>query len=116
MSYNKTETSVDQRLVIARTEVIWPRIYKQSSLTSPQQRLGIRNLTQGTDIQNRYKNHIIHEMKCQNKRKSTNWEHFFSYLGFLLETFTNHGTAGEGGGHFFNSSLPLPPASQTLRH
>ena len=23
---------------------------------------------------------------------------------------------GEGGGHFFNSSLPLPPASQTLRH
>ena len=24
--------------------------------------------------------------------------------------------SGEGGGHFFNSSLPLPPASQTLRH
>ena len=26
----------------------------------------------------------------------------------------NHRTAGEGGGHFFNSSLP--PPSQTLRH
>ena len=37
-------------------------------------------------------------------------------LGFLLRTFTNHRTAGEGGGHFFNSSLPLPPASETLRH
>ena len=41
---------------------------------------------------------------------------FFFYLGFLLRTFTNHRTAGEGGGHFFNSSLPLPPASQTIGH
>ena len=41
---------------------------------------------------------------------------FFFYLGFLLRTFTNHWTAGKGGGHFFNPSLPLPPASQTLRH
>ena len=40
---------------------------------------------------------------------------FFFYLGFLSRPFTNHRTAGEGGGHFFNSSLPLPPASQTLR-
>ena len=41
---------------------------------------------------------------------------FFFYLGFLSRTFTNHRTAGEGGGHFFNSSKLLPPASQTLRH
>ena len=41
---------------------------------------------------------------------------FFVYLGFLSGTFTIHGTAGEGGGYLFNSSLPLPPASQTLRH
>ena len=42
---------------------------------------------------------------------------FFSvYLGFLSRTFTIHRTAGEGGGYLFNSSLPLPPASQTLRH
>ena len=40
----------------------------------------------------------------------------FFYLGFLLRKCTNHRTAEEGGGHFFNSSLPLPPASQTLRH
>ena len=41
----------------------------------------------------------------------------FFYLGFLSQiTFTNHRTAGEGGGHFFNSSLPLPSASQTLKH
>ena len=41
---------------------------------------------------------------------------FFFYLGFLSRTFTIHGTAGEGGGYLFNSSLPPPPASQTLRH
>ena len=41
---------------------------------------------------------------------------FFFYLGFLSQTFTNHRTAGKGGGHLFSSSLPLPPASQTLRH
>ena len=41
---------------------------------------------------------------------------FFFYLGFLSRTLTNHRTAGEGRGHFFNSSLPLSLASQTLRH
>ena len=40
----------------------------------------------------------------------------FFYLGFLSRTFTIHGAAGEGGGYPFNSSLPLPPASQTLKH
>ena len=40
----------------------------------------------------------------------------FFYLGFLLRTFTNDRTAGQGEGHFFNSSLPLPPASQARRH
>ena len=41
---------------------------------------------------------------------------FFFYLVFLSRKLTNHRTAGEGRGHFLNSSLPLPPASQTLRH
>ena len=41
---------------------------------------------------------------------------FFFYLGFLSRTFTIHRTAGEGGGYLFNSSVPLWPASQTLRH
>ena len=41
---------------------------------------------------------------------------FFFYLSFLSRTFTIHRTAGKGGGYLFNSSLPLPPASQTLRH
>ena len=41
---------------------------------------------------------------------------FFFYVGFLLRTFTIHRTAGEGGGYLFNSSLSLPPTSQTFRH
>ena len=39
---------------------------------------------------------------------------FFFYLGFLSQPFPNYRTAGEGGRHFFNSSLPLLPALQTL--
>ena len=41
---------------------------------------------------------------------------FVFYLGFLSRTSTIQRTAGEGGGYFFNSSLPLPPASQAIRH
>ena len=41
---------------------------------------------------------------------------FFFCLGFLSRTLTNHRAAGEGGEHFFNSSLPLPAASRTLRY
>ena len=39
---------------------------------------------------------------------------FFFYLGFLSRTFTNHSNAGVEGGHFVNSSLPLPSASKAL--
>ena len=39
---------------------------------------------------------------------------FFSYLGCLSEPFTNHRSAGEGGGHFFNSSLPFDPLRRHL--
>ena len=34
----------------------------------------------------------------------------------LSRSFTNHRTAGEEAGHFFYTSLPLPPASQALRN
>ena len=44
------------------------------------------------------------------------WNIFFFYLGFISRTFTNHRTAGKWAGYFFNSSVPLSPASQTLRH
>ena len=37
-------------------------------------------------------------------------------VGFFSQQFTNQRTAGEGGGHFFNSSLLLPTASLTLRY
>ena len=40
---------------------------------------------------------------------------FFFYLGFLSWTFMNQRTAEREGGHFFDSSLPLPSASQALR-
>ena len=44
------------------------------------------------------------------------YTYFFFNVGFLSRTFTNNRTAGEGEGYLINSSLPLPPASRTLRH
>ena len=41
-------------------------------------------------------------------------KYVFFYLGFLLFTITNRMTVGEGGENFFNTSLPLPPASLIL--
>ena len=44
-------------------------------------------------------------------------EHFFFLSGFSFMNIHYYRTAGEWGGSiFFNSSLPLPHASQTLRH
>ena len=40
----------------------------------------------------------------------------FFLSGFVLQRFTNHRTAGKGGRHIFNSSLPVPPALQTFSH
>ena len=47
------------------------------------------------------------------ERKKKLWLLFFFYLDFLSRPFKNNRTAGEGREHFFNSSLQLPPASQT---
>ena len=41
---------------------------------------------------------------------------FCFYLVFFPLTFTIHRTAEVGEGYHFNSSLPLAPPSQTLRH
>ena len=49
-------------------------------------------------------------------RKKETWIFCFTVWGVLSRIFANHRTAGEGGGHFFNSSVPLPPASPALRH
>ena len=44
-----------------------------------------------------------------------------TFIPFFLSVFfsrilTIHRIAREGGDYFFSSFLPLPPASQTLRH
>ena len=38
------------------------------------------------------------------------------YLGFLSRTFTIYRRVREEGGYLFNSSIPFPPVSQTLRN
>ena len=41
---------------------------------------------------------------------------FLIYMGFLSRKFMIHRIAGEEGGYFFKSSLPLVPISQIRRH
>ena len=41
---------------------------------------------------------------------------FFFLSGFFFTNIMIHRAAGEAGGYFFNSSPPLPPALQTIRH
>ena len=41
---------------------------------------------------------------------------FFCYMCFLPQAFTIHRIAVEGEGYLFNSSLPCPSTSQTLRY
>ena len=60
---------------------------------------------------------IIHDRISINNIQHANRGVFFIYLGFLSRTFTIHRTAAQDNrGYLFNSSLPLRPASQTLRH
>ena len=58
----------------------------------------------------------IHESLLKDQASFQGYFVFFFYLGFISQPFTNRRNAGEEGEHFFNSSLPLPPASQTLRY
>ena len=62
----------------------------------------------------------IHQVTCRNGSVSFWYVFpprlvFFFYLGFFSRTFTIHRTTAEGGGYLFNSSLPLPPISQTFK-
>ena len=60
--------------------------------------------------------HIDKSFNCLRGYKLNILNYFCFYLGFLSQPFTNHRTAWEAGGHFFNSSLPLPTSSQSLRY
>ena len=65
--------------------------------------------------------------KCMTTKKNQRWklvkmisnyvleykQPIFFLCGFLLRTFMLHRTAGKGRDYYFNSSLPLPPASDT---
>ena len=44
------------------------------------------------------------------------WRSSFFLSGFSFTNIHKSQDCKEGGGHFFNSSLPFPPASQTPRH
>ena len=100
-----------KRLKILKTEHL-PRLIYRSSYVNR-----IRNLKKFFKfIFHLVHNHIHYICFASNYKSIYIYIYIFFYVGFLARTFANHRTAREGEGHFFNSSLPLPPASQKLRH
>ena len=64
----------------------------------------------GRNITIFYRQELASLFQVQEKLKACRSSklNFFFYRDFLSLPFTNHRTVGEGGGYFFNSSLPLP--------
>ena len=58
-AYGGTETSSDHKLVVARIEIKWPKLYYKRPPTSRQQKFEIRNLIDNKDVQNNYKENIV---------------------------------------------------------
>ena len=61
---------------------------------------------------------MIHQHVIKNVFSST-WVFFHGHSQFTGQQAGDGwgvGVSGVGGWYLFNSSLPLPPASQTLRH
>ena len=94
-----------------RIKVLWKSIIKYYEVF-----LIITATTQTPENQLLPKNCLYCPNHLMLSRRLRRFFVFFLYLGFPLQTFTNHRIAVEGGGQFFNSSLPLPPALQALWH
>lgn len=62
-SYRRTETSSYHRLVVARTEIAWPRLYHQRIQRLHQQKFDTKHLTKRKDAQDDYNEQIIQEIR-----------------------------------------------------
>ena len=60
-SYGRKETSSDHRLVVARIELTWARIYHQKMPNTSQKRFDIRQFKQNEENQERYREQIKQE-------------------------------------------------------
>ena len=94
----------------------WHRLYRVESLKHSKILWDIIHTKKTTIVRGLRDHPLSTPEKISGKIRFLTLSFFFFYVDFLSQTFTNHRTAGEGRGYFINSSLPLPPASQTLRH
>ena len=60
-SYGGTKTSSDHRIIAARIELTWARIYHQRMPNKSQKRFDTRQLTQNEENQERYREQIKQE-------------------------------------------------------
>ena len=72
-AYGGTETTSDHKLVVARMELKWPKVYHKRPPASRQQKFDIKILTENKDIQKEYKENIIQTMQSS-REQPTNEE------------------------------------------
>ena len=82
----------------------------------PSSQVEVKNLTKARNPRTLLKMNLkVRKLEAFNFIRNNLLVTFF-LIEFPKQTFTIHKTAVEGGGYSFNSSLPLPPASQTHTH
>ena len=88
-SYGAIQTLSDHRIVIARIELTWARIYHQRMPNTSQSRLDTRGLTQNEENQERYRGHIKHETEssaCIAAQQENKWEKLKDIIKCVAET------------------------------
>ena len=92
-SYRGTETSSDLRLVVARIELKWTRIYHQRMPNTSQKRFDIRQLIQNEENQERYRQRVKQETEssaCIAAEQENKWEKLKDIIKCLAETHVGY--------------------------
>jgi hypothetical protein len=87
-SYSGTETFSDHRLVVARMEVIWPKIYQKRRNTAPQKRFDTGKLVANAENQNEYKDQIQRDIATEQyaeSLKGNKWENIKNIIRTAAE-------------------------------
>ena len=86
-SYGGAETSSDHRLVVARMELDWPRLYYKRPPVSRQQKFDTKHLVQNEDAQNGYKAHVTHAMQSiEQSRQEPTMTHKWEKLKTIIKS------------------------------
>ena len=91
-SYGGTEISSDHKLVVARIELTWARIYLQRMPNTSQKRFKARQVTQNEENQERYREQIKQETESSKyvaAQQEYKWEKFKEIINVQQKLMLN---------------------------